>query len=185
MKLLTCDAKTLMQGLKAAAKIEALLCQEAWLQRYQFEEEWDTDVKMARFSNGQGDDIFVLESPDGVIIKGFDHESIVSPYARADHSLWPGMFEGIPPTLSKLLDDPAVVKEDATFVHWLSENTDKWQRGSVKFSNNETDGSDWLLDMLPLTAGSYIKAARNYFEEGFEAFDHRLIYQQFEFKEGS
>ncbi|MEI2395654.1 hypothetical protein [Paenibacillus phytohabitans] len=35
---------------------------------------------MAKIDNGAGDHLIILFSPDGSIIKGFDHESELSPY---------------------------------------------------------------------------------------------------------
>jgi hypothetical protein len=179
MAMLTCTQEQLMAGLRAAAAVEALYTAEDFLRRYHYTKEFQPGVDLAEFDNGGGDDLFVLSSSDGVIIKGFDHESGVSPYANDEHSPWPGIFEGVPPSLLRLLDEPAVNKDDLTFLHWRAAGGAAWSRGPVKFSDGEDDGSGWLLPLLPLTADDYIAGARDYFEGDFDKIDSAVIYRHF------
>lgn len=179
MVLLTCTQDELMTGLRAATEVEALLSEEDWLRRYHYTSDWQPGVDLVTFSNGGGDDMFILSSQDGVIVKGFYHESDVSPYARDDHSPWPGIYDGAPPELLKLLDDPAICKEDITFLHWLPAGQAEWRRGSVAFPNNEDDGSGWLLGLLPTTADEYINVARDYFGEDFNKIAPSVIHEHF------
>jgi hypothetical protein len=179
MALLTCTQAQLMRGLRAATAAEALLCEEDSLRRYQYTEDWEPNVDLATFNNGGGDDMFIASSKDGVIIKGFDHESDVSPYGREDHSPWPGMFDGVPPQLLRLLDDPAICKEDITFLHWLSAGHVEWARGPVVFPKGERDGSEWLLTLLPLKAEDYIDVAKDYFGADFHKVSPSVIRQHF------
>ncbi len=171
MSLMSCSQVELMAGLRAASEAEALFTEEEWLRRYQYKQSWSPGVDFASFSNGGGDDIFVLSSSDGVIVKGFDHESDVTPYGNDDHRPWPGMFDGVPDTLLKLLEDEAVAKDDVTFLQWLPSGQTEWQRGSVSFPNSESDGTEWLLEMLPLSAKDYIETARDYYSEDFDQVD--------------
>jgi hypothetical protein len=179
MTMLRCTRDQLIAGLRAAATVEAMLTGEDWLRRYHYTKDFHQGVDLATFSNGGGDDMSVLSSVDGVIIKGFDHESEVSPYCRDDHSPWPGIFDGVPPGLLGLLDDPAICKDDITFLHWLPAGQHEWLRGPVTFPNGEDDGSDWLLSLLPVTVWDYMAHAETYFGEDFKKIDSSIIYHHF------
>ncbi|SKB02117.1 hypothetical protein SAMN02745166_03548 [Prosthecobacter debontii] len=168
-----------MKGLKAAAVVDALLAKEDWLRRYHYVQDFQPGIDLATFSNGGGDDMHIVFSQSGVLIKGFDHESSVSPYCRDDHSPWPGIFDGVPPELLHLLDDPAIRKDDITFLFWLPSSERKWSRGPVDFPEGENDGSEWLLTFLPTSAENYIAGARDYFGKDFQKIDPLLIGQYF------
>lgn len=179
MPIPDCTRNELMAGLRAATAVEALLTEEDWLRRYHYIENWKEGVDLATFSNGGGDDMFVIFCEAGVIIKGFDHESEVSPYGWDDHSPWPGIFDGVPQEFLQLLDDPAICKDDITFLHWLPAGQLEWSSGKVSFPNGEDDGSGWLLGLLPSEAQDYIDIARDYFGEEFNKIDPSVIYQHF------
>lgn len=179
MKQLFCSQDQLMAGLRAATAIDAKLTDDDWLRRYHYTQDWRPGVDLATFSNGGGDDMFILSCPEGVIVKGFDHESDVSPYNRDDHSPWPGIYDGAPLELLRLLDDPEIGKDDITFLHWLPEGQTKWCRGTVQFPNGEDDGSGWLLTLLPISAQDYIEVAKGYFDDDFGHIDLSVIHQHF------
>ncbi|MGW1666599.1 hypothetical protein [Streptomyces microflavus] len=61
--------------------------------------------------NGSGDDFSVLFTPAGVLVRGFDHGSEMSPYGTDDEQPWPGVIDEVPASLRPLLDDPAFVDE--------------------------------------------------------------------------
>jgi hypothetical protein len=67
-----------------------------WEYRYfSFNGEWDVSRKerMASMRDGSGDEYFMLFSPKGAILKGFDHESPMSPWQREPVAVWPGILE--------------------------------------------------------------------------------------------
>ncbi|WP_123042562.1 hypothetical protein [Cohnella candidum] len=37
-------------------------------------------------------------------MKGFDHESPLSPYAQDEHRVWPGIYDNVPSELLSLLE---------------------------------------------------------------------------------
>ncbi|WP_156123804.1 hypothetical protein [Paenibacillus sp. FSL R7-0273] len=47
---------------------------------------------MAKIDNGAGDHLIILFSGEGCIIKGFDHESGLSPYAQDEYKVWQGIY---------------------------------------------------------------------------------------------
>ncbi|BFH59492.1 hypothetical protein [Paenibacillus azoreducens] len=59
---------------------------------------------MAKIDNGAGDHLIMLFSVEGSIIKGFDHESQLSPYAQDEHKVWPGIYDNVPSELLSHLE---------------------------------------------------------------------------------
>jgi hypothetical protein len=46
--------------------------------------------------DGEGDSWFCELSSAGAILKGFAHESVMSPYAQDPRRVWPGVLESVP-----------------------------------------------------------------------------------------
>ncbi|MFC7681729.1 hypothetical protein [Paenibacillus sp. GCM10028914] len=154
--------------LKKLMKIHALLnivlCRDEWLRYHSFVPEWKDKISMAKIDNGAGDHLFILFAPEGTIIKGFDHESELSPYARDEHEIWPGIYEGVPKVLFSLLEDEAIESEDVTFCIWR-ENCDlEWQKGKVEIPEGEEDGSGFLLGTIFQTPEDFVEFVIDYFD---------------------
>ena len=47
---------------------------------------------MASMRNGSGDEYFILFNLHGAIMKGFAHESPMSPWANDAKQIWPGVW---------------------------------------------------------------------------------------------
>ncbi|MNU83362.1 hypothetical protein D3C71_730610 [compost metagenome] len=154
--------------LKKLMKIHALLnmvlCRDEWLRYHSFFPEWKDRISMAKIDNGSGDHLFILFAPQGTIIKGFDHESELSPYARDEHEIWPGIYEGVPKELFLLLEDEAIKNEDVTFCIWRKNYDLEWQKGEVEIPDGEEDGSDFLLGTIFQTPEDFVEFAKDYFD---------------------
>ncbi|MNL28009.1 hypothetical protein D3C87_1496380 [compost metagenome] len=154
--------------LKKLMKIHALLnmvlCRDEWLRYHSFFPEWKDKISMAKIDNGSGDHLFILFAPQGTIIKGFDHESELSPYARDEHEIWPGIYEGVPKELFLLLEDEAIKNEDVTFCIWRKNYDLEWQKGEVEIPDGEEDGSDFLLGTIFQTPEDFVEFAKDYFD---------------------
>lgn len=74
--------------MKILASLNIVLCPEEWLRYHNFDSKFDKNVSLASIDNGSGDNLFIIFTPQGTIIKGFDHESEVSPYARDEHEVY-------------------------------------------------------------------------------------------------
>lgn len=116
-----------------------------WLRKYDYQPQWSPGVAFGKYDNGGGDEMIFFFKNGKAVIKGFAHESNISPYAN-DSKIWPGMYEGIPADLNEELTDPAAERGVVTFCVWNSEET--WQCGPVEFSKNEDDGSELLHDIF-------------------------------------
>lgn len=158
------DPEKLKQQLLGLSALDIILCSEDWLRRYQFFPQWDEGVTMASISNGSGDDMYILFAPEGVIVKGFDHESAMSPHARDDYEVWPGIYDQVPSALLHRLEDEALTKEEATFCLWREPSDAQWRTGDIGNPEQLDDGSDFLLGMIYETAEDYIEWAEDYYE---------------------
>ncbi len=116
---------------EAAAKADELVCPEEYLRCYEFHADWSDGVQMAKFKSGGGDDLIMIFIGESAIIKGFDHESPVSPHAQDPYGLYPGIYEGAPSELLDSLRDESLDFEDVTFCYWRMANDGLWQKVRV------------------------------------------------------
>lgn len=147
---------------------------KGWLGIYSWQ--FDSGWNFGAIDNGSGDTLFGAFAAEGAILKGFDHESVVSPLSRGDMSNWPGLFEGLPDTLARFLEDPAMDVENSTFCCWWTLSAPVWAQGPVSFPNDEDDGSEYLLDYLHYEPENHLAWARGYYEQPFELADVEALY---------
>ncbi|MCA9067520.1 MAG: hypothetical protein KDA84_01255 [Planctomycetaceae bacterium] len=167
----------LKEAMQKNAVLEVIMSDEAWLRCHTFQQQWSKGVSLAKYDNGGGNHLFAFFCEAGCIIKGFDHESPVSPYAREEFEVWPGIYEGVPPELLKLLDDKAVEKEHVTFCIWSIGENSPWQMGEMEFPEDEDDGSSYLLDEAICTSASdYVDYAADYYEKELDLDVVQAIY---------
>jgi hypothetical protein len=152
---------------QSAAMLDAILCPDDWESRYHsFNSKCNENTMMASMRNGSGDDYFMTFSSAGAILKGFDHESAMSPYAQDVERVWPGVLERVPSEFSDFLNQPAFKLEDTTYCIWRLTTDSGWQRGQIEFPTepHADDGSAtflWIFDGLPET---YQDWAKDYYE---------------------
>jgi hypothetical protein len=70
--------KKLCQSL---ATLDAIMSPEWEYRYYSFNSKWAEGEMMASMRNGSGDEYFILFNSEGAIMKGFAHESSMSPWA--------------------------------------------------------------------------------------------------------
>jgi hypothetical protein len=118
------------------------------------------DHRRFRYDHGNGDQLAAYFSADGHLIRGFDHESPMSPY-DADELLWPGLYAGLPnagllPTFRRAeADEPGIAAGGlvaaATFAAWWERGGGRWRAGRQKFPAFDalsSDGASYLLGCL-------------------------------------
>ncbi len=166
---------------QSLAMLDAIVSPD-WEYRYfSFNAEWDTSRKerMASMRDGSGDEYFMVFSPKGAILKGFDHESPMSPWGREPIAVWPGVLEGVPDTFSSFLAEPAFSMGNCTFCIWRGASDLHWQRGSVVFPDAEAedpDGSERLLCMFDGKPETYVNFVAQYYEKTLDIDAVRKIY---------
>lgn len=166
-------------ALRASSSLEKLLCDEAWLRCFMYKENWSEGIDIMTYDNGGGDHVHVIFQNDSILIKGFDHESEVSPYAQDEYKIWQGMYDGVSNDFLRVLNDESLEYDHVTFCYWRSSNNEEWSQGDVKFDNNENDGSGWLLSALTLTPEKYIEYAKSYYTNGLNRMSEEQIFITF------
>jgi len=173
------EIRSLKKLTQSLAMLDAIMMPDWSYRYYSFNAMWDDGEQMASMNNGQGDEWYCLFNAQGAILKGFDHESVMSPWARDDHSVWPGVLDEVPERFSSFLKEPAFSIEDTTFCFWRSYADSRWRTGQIIFPENEDDpdGSGWLLSILDGKAETYQHWAEEYYERVVSLTAVERIYQ--------
>ena len=163
------DIPELVRISKAIAMLDAILCEEWEFRYYSFNSHWNQDdpaEMMASMRNDSGDHYFIWFSSVGAAIKGFDHESIISPQNNQGQH-YPGVLDQVPVEFNLFLNESAFVLDDTTFCFWRRVEDSKWHSGRVEFpahAGADPDGSKTLLAILDGSPSTYVHFARDYFE---------------------
>jgi hypothetical protein len=166
------DLKRLMQSL---AMLDAILSPEWEYRYYSFNAKWAKGEQMGSMRDGCGNDLFALFNKHGCFLKGFDHESAMTPYRETPKQLWPGVLDGVPKEFDRGLKQPAFSMEDTTFCIWRRHRDRKWHRGDIKFPRaKDPDGSRGLLSPLDGNPRTYLKWATDYYELDEEGAERHL-----------
>lgn len=175
------DIPNLIRISKAIAMLDAILSEEWEYRFYSFNSHWDKNdptQQMASMRNGCGDHYFIWFSTLGAAIKGFDHESPMSP-ANNGERVYPGVLSEVPAEFSSFLNEPAFIMGDTTFCLWRHSEDDEWHTGNVNFPGNAgavPDGSKSLLAILDGKPSSYVRFASEYFELDIDEEDVEHVY---------
>lgn len=151
--------------MQSLALLDAIL-ESDWQYRYfSFNAKWSQTEQMGSMRNGSGDDLFAIFDSNGCFIRGFDHESVMSPWGSGHKKVWPGVLDLVPSQLSQSLQEPAFHMEDTTFCVWRLHDDANWSVGRVDFpEGDDPDGSEWMLSLVAGTPLDYQTFAADYFE---------------------
>jgi hypothetical protein len=168
------DLRALMQSM---AMLDAILCPEWDLRYYSFNSRWSKGKQMGSMRNGSGDDYFALFNASGCFLKGFDHESPMTPYDREPKEVWPGVLDEVPSEFDTALNEPAFSMEDTTFCIWRRYTDRRWQCGSIEYPDgDDPDGSEMLLSILDGKPKSYKDWAEDYYERSVHLSAVKQVY---------
>ncbi|WP_152393265.1 hypothetical protein [Paenibacillus guangzhouensis] len=166
------EPELLRTRMRSLAALDTILCDEDWLRVHRYEHAWMPDLDLGVIENGAGDHLYVLFAETGVLIKGFDHESPLSPHAREDGEVWPGMYEEVPETLYSHLRDhqEELQVEDVTCCLWRLKGDTNWHCGEWAgihtVDERERDGgASYLLGYLHGSPQDYKEWAEDYFDQ--------------------
>ena len=167
--------------LKNQAILDIIITPEhdAWRRLVSYE--YDKTKRCDRFhiSNDSGDHLYVLMSPDGAIIKGFDHESCLSPYQNDEEPTAESIYANVPAELLALLDEETE-KNDVTFCIWQKPGEVHWHQNSIElpdycFDSDRTQPEDggqaFLMSYIFAGADEWYEWASIYYELREEAWD--------------
>jgi len=132
--------------------------------QFEFHPRGTRNQQMAAMKDGCGDELFIHFLPKGCFIKGFAHESEMTPYKHDPPKLWPGMFDGVPPAFATSLNEPAFDIPATTFVIWRLNDQASWSASNVEYCDGEyRDGSADLLLPVSYTSANFTEwLAENY-----------------------
>lgn len=151
--------------MQSLAMLDAIIEAE-WDSRYfSFNAQWSSVEKMGSLRNGLGDDLFAVFSAEGCFLRGFDHESVMSPWAKGSSGIWPGVLESVPIEFAAQVVEPAFHMSDTTFCIWRRTTDTAWSCGEIAFPEAaDPDGSGWMLPLISQGTGQYATLAREYYE---------------------
>lgn len=136
---------------QAMAVLDVILSPESRWRYFAFDAAFASGERVARMDSATGDSWLIWFSPQGVVVRGFDHESPVSPWGREPIEPWPGLFDGLP---EKLGHGPRLEVDgvdSVTFCLWWDADDPGWRAGVVAQPDAEyadPDGSEGLLAEL-------------------------------------
>lgn len=164
------DIAVLREHCRSMAILEAVLSPE-WADRYHsFNCHWSDTESMASMRNGSGDEYSIVFSAAGAYVRGFDHESPMSPYA--EDGPWPGVLDDVPDVFRPCVEEPAFSDEDGmpliTACMWRETGDDGWKTGTIDFPDEETedpDGAGYLFQLLvDRSPEAFQRWAEDYYE---------------------
>ena len=158
------EIKQLKENMRRMAAIDIVLSEEENLRSFFYKCNWEDQVDMAWYENGGGDDIYIAFKGDEAIMKGFDHESEVSPHAQEEFKIGEGIYDQTPNHLLDLIRNEAIEFEDVTFCYWKTAKDSTWQHGNIQRADDVDDGSSWLLDSLHTSVESHSEWILDYHE---------------------
>ena len=173
------DVDSLKRLCQSLAMLDAIMSPE-WEYRYfSFNSKWDDGEMMASMRNGSGDEYFILFNSEGAIIKGFEHESSMSPWATDPTQVWPGVLDEVAAECAAFLTEPAFSMKDTTFCLWRRNQDPSWHVGDIKYPDEaDPDGSEYLLFILDGDPKTYQQFAEEYYERAVDLGTVVSIYAQ-------
>jgi hypothetical protein len=160
---------------KAVAMLDALVSSSELSRRYFFADAWTKDARLGSMADGAGNDYSVAFTSAGTFIRGFDHESPMSP-AVNDEELWPGLIDDVPASFADLLTEPAFAYEgvlSATYCIWREAGRPEWRTGDVEFpeegGRGDVDGSGQLAVLCDDTPATYLAFAESFYGRSLDA----------------
>ncbi len=160
------DAESLKRLSQSLAMLDAILSPDWESRYYSFNSKWSKGEMMASMRDGSGDDYFVLFNSHGAIIKGFAHESPMSPFGDEPPKVWRGVLDSVPSEFQGFLTEPAFEIEATSFCIWRRYSDSFWQVGDIVYpEGDDPDGSEDLLSILDGKPETYQNFAADYFEE--------------------
>lgn len=161
------DIPTLRDRCRSLAMFETVLNPDGE-RYYSFSRTRSETEEIASMRNGSGDEFDVIFSPAGAYVRGFDHESAMSPYV--DDEPWPGVVDSVPEVFRNCVEEPAFTDDGmpvVTACMWREAGSEHWRAGVIYFpeDSDDPDGSGWLFNLLvDASPTAFQKFAEDYYE---------------------
>ncbi|SRR5713101_1061238 len=169
---------TLKKLTQSLAMLDAIIQPEWEYRHYSFNSKWADGEQMASMRNGEGDSWFCVFGPPGAFLKGFDHESEMSPWSMETPKVWPGVLDSVSEPFRAFAAEPAFSMEDTTFCIWRSFQDDQWKTGHISYpQGDDPDGSGWMLSIFDGNPSTYKEWAEGYYERPISFSAVQQIYE--------
>lgn len=140
----------------------------------------DPQAEIFKIDNGAGDSLHIVFSEKGCIVKGFDQESLFSPYLDDGvRQIWPGIYDEVPDDLLPLLDGKSMRKREVTFCTWRLAEDGNWRRGRIPVFGFDDGGANFLLSYIHKSARHCQEWARVYYGREIPLRPLRLLFENF------
>ena len=153
--------RELEKYLKAMTMLDIVMIskEDAWLRLISFSK--NEKVYSYVLDNGSGDNLIVMFTENGVLLKGFDHENELNQFAadECDNSFFEHIFAGLPEEFEELLDEND--RDNTTFCMWCMDDTDIWTQNEIE---NNDGGKGFLLGYICKTPEEWSDWAEGYYE---------------------
>lgn len=172
------DIAELRELCQSMAMLDAIFSPERESRYYTFTTNWAPGEQLASMNNGSGDEYSIVFCAAGVYIRGFDHESAMSPYGHDDYELWPGVIDSVPQVFAAQVAEPAFAHEGPeepfpvmTACLWRTGDDGRWRTGTIDFpaGTADPDGANWMFQLLTDgTPQAYLRHAGDYYETSID-----------------
>jgi hypothetical protein len=157
--------ETLKKLTQSLSMLDAIIMREWDYRYYSFNSKWAKGEQMASMRNGEGDGWYCVFGPPGAFLKGFDHESEMSPWGMETSKVWPGVLDSVPDDFRSFATEPAFSMEDTTFCIWRGTRDTRWSTGKISYpAGDDPDGSARMLSIFDGKPGTYKAWAEAYYE---------------------
>jgi hypothetical protein len=147
------NIEALRRRMQQMSAITAVFAVDYGESQFEFHPKWSRHEQMGAIKDGGGDELFVHLIRAGCFVKGFAHESEMTPYKKDPPQLWPGLLDGVPNAFAQSLKEPAFDIPATTFVLWRLTDDDAWSTSEIDYCDGEYgDGSTDLLEPFTFTS---------------------------------
>ncbi|MFE7012119.1 hypothetical protein ACFVAQ_16670 [Streptomyces sp. NPDC057651] len=164
------EISVLREHCRSLSVLDAILSPE-WEDRYySFSDRWSETESLASMRNGSGDEFSIVFSPAGAYVRGFAHESPMSPYT--EDGPWPGVLDEVPDVFRPCVEEPAFCDEDGmpvvTACMWRETDHAPWKAGTIDYPDeqpHDPDGAGYLFQLLvDRSPEAFQRWAEDYYE---------------------
>jgi hypothetical protein len=166
-------------SMKVLGILDTVLCERPELRYHTYLANRFPQIDVGIIDTGAGDHLLCFFSDQyGILIKGFDHQSKLSPHVLPEGKPLSGIYDEVPPELLTCLEADEFLKNDVTFCLWRKPKTKQWFQGDVTYPPDTNDGSRSLLGTIYLTAEDYLHWARDYYKQSVPEEPVKKVYDE-------
>ncbi|MGW6151820.1 hypothetical protein ACWFRM_01625 [Streptomyces sp. NPDC055144] len=164
------EISLLREHCRSLSVLDAILSPEWEDRHYSFNDRWSETESLASMRNGSGDEFSIVFSPASAYVRGFAHESPMSPYA--EDGPWPGVLDEVPDVFRPCVEEPAFCDEDGmpvvTACMWRETDHASWKTGTIDYPDeqpDDPDGAGYLFQLLvDRSPEAFQRWAEDYYE---------------------